>query len=133
MGKETLTPVTVVNCTPHPVNILHAESFMYDGIEPKVKISFPASEHLARLTYQTDQVERFIIDNTVIDVTTTQYKRVLGLPKSQKGVIYIVSKLIAEALHDTRTDLYILSGFARNKHGKVLGGRSLAKLQMIRV
>jgi len=131
MENKTLETKRVVNCTPHAVNILSAESFMYKGVTPKVRLSFPTSDFIARLVYDTRLVERFLIENHVVDVTSTKYGRVLGLPQPEPGVIYIVSKLVAEALYGVRDDVFILSGLARNSVGKTLGGRSLARLQTL--
>ena len=123
-----LREMQVVNCTPHPISLLAADSYIYEQVKPRVLITFPISEHIARVTYNTELVERLIIDNVVIDVTSTKYSKVMGLPEPKKGVIYLVSKLVAEVLHGERDDLYILSGFTRDKGGKIMGGRSLAKL-----
>jgi len=47
-------------------------------------------------------VDRLIVDNTVIDVTSTRYTNVVGLPLPEEGTIFIVSKIVAEATFGTR-------------------------------
>ncbi len=129
--SDKLRNVRVVNCTPHPVTILDAASFLYKEVKPTPRVVFPPSNYVARVEYRTSLVERLLVENNVIDVTTTKYTTVLGLPDPKRGVVYIVSKLVAEALFKERGDLYILSGITRTDQGKILGGRSLAKLQLI--
>lgn len=123
--------LNVVNCTPHSITILETECFLYHGAKPKVKAEFPPSGQVARVEYNTTLVGRVLHKDRVIDITTTEYTAVKGLPDPKPNTIYLVSKLVAEALYGKRDDLYILSGFRKDKNGKVLGGRSFAKLKPI--
>jgi len=128
MDENVLKQFTVVNCTEHDIKFVDPNYFKYSGLTPRIILTVPPCGQVARVEYQTELLEKVIINNVVVDITQTRYKsRVLGLPAPKPGVIYVVSKLVAEAVAETRNDVYILSGYVR-VGGKVLGGRSLAKL-----
>jgi len=129
--EKTLKNIRIVNCTPHSITLLDQEYFVYTQLTPRAKIVFPPSESLARVGYKTRLLEKIITDNIIVDITTTKYSVVKGLPDPQPDTMYIVSKLVAEALYGKREDLLILSGLVRDKNNGILGGRSLAKLTPI--
>lgn len=105
--------VTLVNLTPHKVNIHHGG---------QVTTLEPAGPAPRCSTTVTDA-------GTVagIPVTRTVYGDVEGLPQSRPNVYLIVSRLVAERCPD-RTDLLIPGPAVRNTEGAPIGCRGLSRL-----
>lgn len=98
----------IVNLTPHEITFCTATGTVLRTI--------PASGTVAR-------VEKTVIKVGEIDgvsVYNTFYSNVSGLPEPQKGTVFIVSSLTAEAITD-RDDVYVPSISVRDENGKILG------------
>ena len=67
------------------------------------------------------------VPGTDIPVTTTTFD-VVDFPESEEGTIYIVPRIVAEALKGTRPDVYIVNDAVRNRTGEIYGYRSLAQI-----
>jgi hypothetical protein len=67
------------------------------------------------------------VPGTDIPVTTTTFN-VVDLPEPEEGTIYIVPRIVAEALKGTRPDVYIVNEAARNRAGEIYGYKSLAQI-----
>lgn len=128
---KELRKVNIVNCTPHPIHILHGDYFKYREVKPTILVTFPNSGGYARVEYTTRLLEKVIAEGVAIDITSTKYTTVVGLPNPQPDTLYIVSKLVAEALAGQRDDLLITSGIARDKNTQVIGCRTLAKFTLL--
>jgi hypothetical protein len=87
----------LVNLTPHAIVVLRTQA------EPVTLLPGPGLAHCA---YSTECVKT--IDG--IPITRQTYGQVTGLPAPQKGVAYVVSRMVAEAVRasgDLRDDLYV--------------------------
>jgi hypothetical protein len=125
---EEPVEVKLVNTTPHPVHIIDPEYYKYPSkLKPRVKLTIKPSGIVARLEHKSYLKERIIADEVLIDITHTDYFAVRDLPSPKKGTLYLVSKMVAEALPE-RDDLLIISGLVRGEGGKIIGCRSLTRV-----
>lgn len=105
--------MSLINMTPHAVNICDAE-----GVIVKV---IPASGNLIRLA-QFTVPQNYTIDD--VPVTKSTYSEPNGLPEYELGTFYIVSQLVKSACPD-REDLLVPAEMVRDKEGNIIGCRSL--------
>src|SRR5690606_28519365 len=103
----------IINLTPHAVTI--------DGV------TFPPDGRIPRLREETREVGQIEVDGHTLPVTETVLGELEGLPDPADGVIYIVSRLVAEAA-PARDDLYFPGRLLRDEAGRVVGAESLARL-----
>jgi len=110
-------PVTLVNLTPHDIVIYHE-----DG--KTVKLVIRASGQVARATARRKKIGEI----NGIPVYRNEFSEVEGLPKPKRGVIYIVSSLVQQALKlrgIKRKDIVSPDtspeGVVRDKNGRILG------------
>jgi hypothetical protein len=108
----------IINLTAHPVRVLGQ-----DGGE---LIVFP-SEGEARVQQSTVRNGNVEIDELDIPVRAIEYGEPSGLPESEVGVTYIVSRVTAQAAAD-RSDLVFPDDEVRDSDGQIIGCRSLARL-----
>ena len=101
----------LINLTPHTITILCGET--------KKEL---ASEGLARVTTTTEVVGNI----NGIPVNTIEMGEVTGLPAPEKDTIFIVSRVVAEAVKDTRNDVVIVDKTVRNEAGQIIGCFALA-------
>lgn len=118
----------LVNLTGHEITFLNDEAFIHPDIPPTVKVSIPPSGTLARVGNRTRIVDKIVYNGREICITSTRYGNVKGLPEPSPGVLYIVSKVVAEAVYPDRDDVLIMSGLYRDSSKRVVGCRNLAKL-----
>ena len=107
-------PITIINLTPHPVNLL--------DVDANVVITF-YSEGLARC-YQNDIIIGKL--NKDIILTKTSYGEVIGLPKQSPRTFYIVSRLVLNACAGKRHDLLVPNQLIRDSEGQIVGCRSFS-------
>lgn len=106
---------TLVNLTPHPIDIL-------DGSSGEPITSIPQSGSVARVG-----TERAIIGEVEgIDIYKTTFGEVQDLPEPIEGTYYIVSALVMSALPD-RADLLSPGELVRDEDGRVIGCRGLTR------
>lgn len=98
----------IVNLTPHTINLCGKEI---------------PSTGLARCVSVVDKIGE--IDGVKINRRT--FGAVYGLPEPQADTIYIVSAIVAQAVADTRDDVYIVDETIRDKSGRIIGCNALAK------
>jgi hypothetical protein len=120
--------VEVINLTDHDVVILNEESFKFPDLEPTEKCRIPPSGIMTRVKHNTMVEGKILVQGRVVNITQTTYGEVVNLPPPEEGKLYIVSKLVAEAMQGLRDDLVILSGLLKGPNRVILGCRSLAKL-----
>lgn len=108
----------LINCTPHPVNIL-------DENEGTVKI-YAASGILPRCSVETTIVGCIDVDGSSVNITDTTFGDVENLPLEEEGTLLIVSRLVLSACPD-RSDLIVPNDVVRNEKGHVVGCRSFAR------
>jgi len=99
-----------VNLTPHTLNIIEEDGSVY---------TLPASGQVARV--EVERTVDFVMDG--IEVFSTVYGQVTGLPERQRDTAYIVSALVAQAAK--RSDVYSPGELVRNEAGQVIGCRGL--------
>ena len=79
---------------------------------------------VARVATATRQVAEI----NGIPVNQVSFGQVVGLPEARKNTIYIVSKIVAEAVKGQRNDIYIVDKTIRNEQGQIIGCEALAKI-----
>lgn len=104
----------IVNLTPHAI------TFCCDG----ENVTIPASGIIARVSVQTVPTGEII---NGIQVMSSVYGDVEGLPASQDGVVFIVSTLVASRVTD-RDDVFVPNDFIRDDQGRIVGCRSLGRI-----
>lgn len=122
---------TVINLTPHAVNIYcsddvyysneHRAFVPYEGKKPFR--SFPAADKAARCVLE--ESDSMLIDGIESCIVTSC--NIVGLPDPVPGVVYIVSNIVArfgERLG--RTDLVIPHGIVKGDSGVTLGCTKLS-------
>jgi len=112
----------LINLTPHVISIYNRE-----GTE--VLLELPAYPKQVRCKMTTDIIGYSQIDHNgkvvPIDNTLTHFDDVINLPDPKPGIIFIVSKLVAEKMKGKRDDLRIANGTMRNESKTIIGCRSL--------
>ena len=103
----------IVNLTPHPITVAGL-TIAPDGRVP-------------RLREETREVGQLTVDGHTVPVTETRLGALEGLPEPADGVIYVVSRLVAEAAPH-RSDLFFPGRLVRDEAGRVVGAESLARL-----
>ena len=102
------------NCTPCMLNIIKRDGEVLDlppcGIVPRCSQS----------------EECFLVINGV-SITRQTFGEVINLPKLEKDVLLVVSRLVASACPD-RSDLLVPGPLVRDGEGKVIGCKGLSIL-----
>ena len=99
----------IINLTPHEITLCGKK--------------LPSSG-VARVATVTRQVAEI----NGIPVNKVSFGEVNGLPEAKKDTIYIVSKIVAEAVKGQRNDIYIVDKTIRNEQGQIVGCEALAKV-----
>jgi hypothetical protein len=106
---------TIVNLTPHEVRITTD-----DGV-----LDLPPAPTPARCQ-RSDEVVREIATGTLcIPLRRVRFSIVTDLPPQQRGVLLVVSRLVAEAMPH-RSDLVVPDAMIRDDDGRVTGCTGLA-------
>ncbi len=103
----------IVNLTPHAVTI-NGLTIQPDGRIP-------------RLREETREVDQITVDGHTLPVIETTLGELEGLPEPADGVVYVVSRMVAEAA-PRRHDLYFPGRLLRDSEGRIVGAESLARL-----
>ena len=127
--EETLT--RYVNTTPHAINIL-AGSGLNQG---KADITIPSSNVSIRVKSESEVHCLTIVEHLMVEIRKRKFTSVtyledgveMPLPSEQEGVLYIVSRVTAEALPD-RSDLLMVDGTVRDDDGRIIGCTGFAQL-----
>ena len=106
--------MTLVNLTPHPLNLVLDES---------TTIALAPSGTVARCAVTRSTVGEV----NGIPVNRTSFGAVEGLPGPVPGTYYIVSALVAQAVPG-RADVLITDDAVRDDAGRIIGCRALATL-----
>lgn len=107
----------LVNLTPHPVTLLVGDRTLMIPPEPTP----------ARCSETRSVVGTVEVDGLEVPVTRVGFGQVQGLPAPREGVLYVVSRMVAEACRD-RADLVIPDDLVRDAEGRIIGARSLARV-----
>lgn len=100
--------IKIVNLTPHTITLCGREI---------------PSAGVARCQTSVEQVGE--IDGIRINRRT--FGDVSGLPEPQADTVYIVSAIVAQAVSDSRNDVYIVDETVRDEQGRIIGCNALAK------
>ena len=104
--------MTFVNLTPHTLTV--------SATDGKI-ISIAPSGTVARCNQTVSVVDTVTVDGHKIQVTSVILGDVTDLPDPQDGTVFIVSRLVADKMRDSRKDLLIPGPLLRDKDGKVIG------------
>ena len=113
-----LKGIELVNLTPHEVNFVDKED--------NEIITIPPSGTIVRVDKQQVPIVCIGVGDKTIPYIKIHYTEIQELPPKKKNTLYIVSTLCAQ--YSDREDLVILEDLARNKEGKIIGARAIAKL-----
>ena len=119
--------MTMINLTPHVINVIgncrHGRVTSDTDVEEQncsCCKSFPPSGEVARVSVETCQVPSI----GGIDIFSTVYGPVEGLPEEREGVWLIVSLVVKQASPD-RKDLLSPGALVRNAEGQPIGCQGL--------
>lgn len=109
--------MTYVNLTPHPIAI-----YGNNSVEDGPRETIPPSGTVARLA----TIELGTSNSGTAVYELVEYGKAHGLPPKQDGTDYIVSLVVALAVH--RDDLLAPYVEVRNEQGTMIGCRYLQKV-----
>ena len=112
--------INIVNLTPHKITFVTDKGDLI--VKPSGSVSRVSSE-----TKETGCIYVSSFFSLRIPVTATVYGEVEGLPAPAKGVIYIVSSLVAQRVPD-REDVFIPNESVRDENGRIIGCKSLGHI-----
>ena len=122
---------TIVNCTPHAIQLLREEDGEWDTL-----MVLEPSGLSVRVVADTENVGSVTCDEQEFDVR----KRVFGnvnvtdsngeeaTLETKEGTFYVVSRIAAEAMPG-RSDLLLVDGTVRGDSGQIIGCTGFAVLQ----
>lgn len=122
MGREKPELASIINLTPHDINIISHRSYIYREMDPEITLTISPSGRIARCEQSTRLVKQLLVGEHTLDVTQVFPERVVDLPDPRHGTYYAVSKLVAEQLKG-RGDLLVMHGLYKREH-KTIGCRS---------
>lgn len=109
--------MTIINLTPHPINIIDEEGNIIKVFE---------SAGVARATQEDAEIGTL----EGIPIIETEFGEPIGLPEYSQGTYYIVSAITAKAAslsgRNTR-DLFLTGKTVRNSDGQIIGCQALAR------
>ena len=115
MNSKKIGEKTLINLTPHPINLIK------DG---EVVDVIPAPEDKNMIPRLKEEIEEIgkIGDYPIVK---KKYGTANTIPEPKEGVYYIVSALVASALK--RDDL-LVPNVVRNEEGQIIGADGFAKI-----
>ena len=112
----------LVNLTPHVIN-LETNTGEIVAIEPFSK------DNPARVTATLKDFGVFEANGLIFNRTEQEFGDIVNLPDEQKGMFFIVSRIVAEAA-PKRKDLVIVNDLVRDEQGLVSHARSLSFINL---
>ena len=130
--REEATLTRYVNTTPHAITILAALTYIKGSEE---NITIPSSNVSIRVKSESTVECLTIVDSLLVEIRKRKFTSVtyledeveMPLPLEQEGVLYIVSRITAEALPN-RSDLLMVDGTVRDDDGRIIGCSGFAQL-----
>ena len=101
----------IVNLTPHDIVV--------------GDVTIPASGTIARCATITEPLD---VPGCPVPVVRQYFGAVEGLPAPTPETMYVVSMVCAQAVGDSRDDVYIPGEQIRDEDGKIIGCKSIARL-----
>lgn len=112
----------LVNLTPHVINLLTNTGEVV-AIEPFSK------DNPARVSATLKDCGVFEANGLIFNHTEQEFGDIINLPDAQKGMFFIVSRIVAEAAPE-RKDLVIVNDLVRDEQGLVSHARSLSFINL---
>jgi len=106
--------INILNYTPHEITI-----FLEND-----EIVIP-SDGVATIFHNEIIQNSIFIDGKCVQITKRNFGRIVGLPKSKKNTLFIVSSIVRKNSH--RCDLISPSNFVHNKDGKIIGCKNFVR------
>ena len=103
---------TLINCTPHAVNI-RREDGTFLTVQP--------SGDFARVATIKEETSIPGLEGIKVEKTTFDTSKIDGLPAPEEGTIYIVSLITLNALKGIRNDLVAPGNLLRDEGGNIIG------------
>lgn len=103
---------TLVNCTPHTVNIRRKDGTI---------LTIESSGNFARVATVKETVSLPGVEGINVVKTVFDTSKIEGLPAPQEGVLYIVSLITLNALKGIRNDLVAPGDLIRDEGGNIIG------------
>ena len=124
--------MTIINLTPHEIKIVWENTRdMEDGqlYIQKPELVLPASDKPARVT-QDVVCTGYISRLNYLPIYSYEFGEVVNLPEPESGTIYIVSKMVAEAVaaNTNRDDVFIVAETIRDASGRIIGCKGISRL-----
>ena len=108
--------MNIINCTPHVLNVHTAD----DEIVP-----ITPSGDVPRCATTMVDLGTIAVDGVPVALTRQDLGAVSGMPDPTEGTLYVVSRLVADALPGL-SDLLIPGPLVRDDQGRVTGCRGLS-------
>lgn len=108
--------IKFLNLTPHPLNIFNETGALVLRLDPAPNMRTP----------RVVQLDRTVGDLDGIPLYRSEFGTVSNLPPPQEGVVYIVSRMVRQAVPPTRTDIVCPGGALRDERGNIIGARGLS-------
>lgn len=112
----------LVNLTPHVINLLTNTGEVV-AIEPISK------DKPARVTATLKDCGVFEANGLIFNHTEQAFGDIINLPDEQKGMYFIVSRIVADAA-PKRKDLVIVNDLVRDEQGLVRHARSISFINL---
>ena len=111
----------LVNLTPHVINLLtHTGEIV--AIEP-------LNDTPARVSATLKDCGVFEANGLIFNHTEQEFGDIINLPDAQKGMYFIVSRIVADAA-PKRKDLVIVNDLVRDEQGLVSHARSISFINL---
>ena len=103
------------------INLTCHDITLYKNDEIALTIKASGLARCKEEMHKVDEISGFpIYSNT--------YGEVYGLPEEEEGKLYILSKIVAEALKGKRKDLLIVADTVRDESGRIIGAKGFARI-----
>lgn len=108
---------TILNLTPHVVNVF--------DLEGNHIVDLPVEEGM--YIPRVSQTQEVLGETAGIPITRQTFGQVENLPDPQPGVFLVVSRMVAQAVHE-RQDLLVPGSLVRNDQGQPCGCHGLSRI-----
>lgn len=116
----------IINLTQHDINILLAGTDKFYCIPPSGIVSRCATEYTTVSQLRTEGVIDGYEHEQTFNVRERYFNEPTDLPAPQDGVLYIVSRIVAEACANVRSDLLMVDGTIKEGR-EIIGCEAFAR------
>ena len=109
----------LVNCTPHDINIKMSDEDGFFTIAP--------SGVVARCKTEYNTVAQVVAGGDTFNIRERYFNEPQDLPDPKEGTLYIVSRIVAEAMSGVRNDLLMVDDVIRDENGRPIGCEAFAR------